>query len=192
MLAYYAGIVCQHTPLLRCWVATCERTQHESCFLLCTYHVSKQIFEPVCCSDVRKVYFLAAMRWNHIPHVRIVIAWLQHQCETCAILNYGTLQKGECQPFYKSDQNINLIDLPFDTWDILSWKYTHTWDGSVQVGVAEQLEQRGKLGLTGTHAPNLAFKSSFWHNIGAKDILRGWHKGQECRWQDLWPGCPLS
>ena len=51
--------------------------------------------------------------------------------------------------------------------------YTHTWDGSVQVGVAEQLEQRGKLGLTGTHAPNLAFKSSFWHNIWAKDILRG-------------------
>ena len=52
------------------------------------------------------------------------------------------------------------IDLSFD-FGIYSLEYTHTWDGSVQVGVAEQLEQRGKLGLTGTHAPNLAFKSSF-------------------------------
>ena len=52
-----------------------------------------------------------------------------------------------------------VIDLPF--YFRKSLGYTHTWDGSVQVGVAEQLEQRGKLGLTGTHAPNLAFKSSF-------------------------------
>ena len=43
MLAYYAGIVCQHTPLLRCWVATCalglggilgkgDFTQNYGCF----------------------------------------------------------------------------------------------------------------------------------------------------------------
>ena len=63
------------------------------------------------------------------------------------------------------------MDLSFD-FGIYSLEYTHTWDGSVQVGVAEQLEQRGKLGLTGTHAPNLAFKSSFWQNIGGKGIPR--------------------
>ena len=53
--------------------------------------------------------------------------------------------------------------------------------------------ERGKLGLTVTHAPNLAYKSSFWQNIGAKDILRGGaQKSQECRWQDQRPGQLLS
>ena len=44
--------------------------------------------------------------------------------------------------------------------------YTHTWDGSVQVGVAKQLEQRGKLGLAGIRAPNLA------QNLLSNTILR--------------------
>ena len=85
-----------------------------------------------------------------------------------------------------------LNDIPLN-FGIYFLGYTHTWDGSVQVGVAVQLEQRGKLGLTVTHAPNLAYKSSFWQNIGAKDILRGGaQKSQECRWQDQRPGQLLS